>query len=529
MNDIKSNHFCSASEVIAKWYRQVSAEKKAAFFTAFLFGFVVHIIAITGWLFNWDTDVVESSGWIILQGKWASDLVYALDSGNYCIAMSRITTLVAIGIAAALLADIFAVKSTFWAGLIGACMVSFPSIMCAFAYGAVGFWGMTLVVFSLWIAWNCRGGIGFFCSAGILAFALGVYQPHIGFAAAGMVFLCMLELLEEDSTAKKVFFHAVRYLAILGIGILLYYIILKLVLHGRPLGDYQNISGIDHITFSGIWSGIQYAYSSFFSMFLFDGYGTGYSYIVFAYRSLFFLTVIGLVLLLIKCRVYKKPLKLALMLVLAALYPLAVHAVAVLSQGASSHWIMMYSFVMLPVTFIVIAHRCELILKESDFSTKGLLTFLRSKSNLLYQWCCCLCCFLLLYGWSITANEGYLRLRIAYEGAYQQVTDMVDDIYENEAYQNGCRTIAFVRGSVNSAPPVLAQYDAYTGIANKYYIYAYDGIVIKFIDNLLSITFPYADAAQMQSIQELPELAEMPCYPEQGYIQEINGVLVVKM
>ncbi len=517
------------SESILQWYKQLAYEKKTAFFSAFGFGILVHLIAITGWLFNWDTTLYEPQGWLILQGKWAWDFLYALDAGDYLIPMNRITSLIAIGLASALLVEIFGVKSKLWSGLVGACMVSFPSIMCAFSFG-VGFWPVAIAVFSLWIIWKFRGWVGFLCSSGVLAFALGVYQSHIGFVAAGMVLLCIFELLKEESTVKKVLLLAVRYLAVLGAGIGLYYIILKIALRGQQLAAYQNIDKIEHITFSGLVDGIRYGYKVFFSMFLSDAYGTGYSYVVFAYRSLLVLTLIGLGLLIKKSRVYKKPLKFALMMVLIALYPLAVHAVALLSQGATSHWIMMYSFVMLPVAFIAIAYNCELVLKEVVFSPKDFAAFLRAKGSLLYQWCCCLCCFLLCWFWWQITDEGYLKLRIAYEGVYQQLTDMVDDIYENEDYQNGCTTVAIIGGGTpETVFDFMPQYSNYTGIAHKNLLYSYLGIPDRFLIGVLNIPLSYATTEQKQAVLGTPEFEAMPCYPEKGYIQEINEVLVVKM
>lgn len=534
----------SFEEVVAALRARISKPMAASFFSALILGFVAHISAITELLMNWDSLTLKfGTGFALPQGKWLYSL---LDRLHGIINVGSITVPLAIlfcAVSAVILVKVLDIKRPIHAGLLGAAMAVFPSMMVICAYNSedIFLFSVLLAVLSVYVLVNCK--FGFVIGIILLSLSLGIYQAYIGFAAAALLILCIKMLFIPGMTSRKVLLQAGKYVLFLLLSILLYYIILQIVITVSNVGltEYRGISDTlsgGSISVSVVWSSICAAYTQFTAGVWDDSFGTGGNRFILFYRLAALLVLLILCGLCIKNKLYRKPSLLIMLLLFVALFPLATNIIEVLSFGASEYLIMTFPFVMCVAFLITVADKL-MEPKPDAFQDEEHARHASTKKEILpgiaAQWATIGICVCLVFNWYILDNQGYTRMKVAFSEAYSISMGMVEDITSCEGY-NSESVVAVMGLSLEKrtdpgfvTKDIFSDLDPILGVSGRWFAFRTDYYWLGFVSNYMGYTFNLADEEKRAIIAGSEEYKSMPVFPSDGSTRLIDGVIVLKI
>ena len=485
-------------KTIVKCWREISRTSKLAFLSTFVIGFFCHFAGINKWgLFNWDQHFDRS--WLprtwLSQGKWLGGT-----------------------------ADIFDVHSPLLAVGIGGFLATFLSVMVIVIYSVEIYFGQVLLcVLSCAITHYWKNIYGWLVGTLLLSLALGIYPPYVSFAACVLLLLIIMEVFRTKSTFVSIFEIGVKsFFQLLG-ALLLYKGIFQITLKMKGLSPsgYYNMDKAGYITVNRIPEYIARMYRTFWEFFWYDEFGTKDGYIIFAYRLCLILLIVSIIYIVICKKIYKEMYKILILLVCVFLYPIAIDLAALLGDGIKTHWLMKYTFVMLPVAVLIVVDWGLQTMQSKEDLTNASRAF-----GILQQWTAVLLCVLMIHANCLLSNQGYLRMRLAFERNYAMLINIADDILEYDAYQTEL-PVAFIGTSQILKSDGLNQFDSVTGVYSNY-LFNHAGVLERFESMFVGVPFIYADEKTKKEIENTLEFAEMPIYPYSGYISIIDGVLTAK-
>jgi len=532
----------SLTESLERRWELISAPTKTSFLSALLVGFFAHITAITNHLYNHDSvlyvliDPTTTFG--IQQGKWFSLPVGLFTLGSIVTPATVLTVgLLFLAITAALTVSILKLQSKIWAAVTGAFLVLFPSVMCTNVYLSTATFFFALLLATCAVYTTVKYRYGLWPGILLLTVSCGTYSVYIGYAAGLFLILEIIALLEGKQSIKEILLNGLKYLFVLALSAVLYYVVLQVALRlsNTTLMDYRGINEVGHFSLSSLSSVVLEAYRKVYYFFY---YG------IHLYRSSFHLEPLfrimnGATILLaavlslaigLKNKIWKSIPRILLTVVLVALFPLAIHAIAVLGQNASTHWIMIYPFVLVYVYMVFCVDRIE-----GSFRSLGASPQKAAKVSVrLVALITLIVSALLIRQWYLTTNQGYEYLRLTNDNTYTAGVLLVDDMRETNGYTADTPVLF-----AGSGAPEAFQYKTgdFTQITSETGV-GYTGIneaiidntrLTYFLRNFVGISITYADAEASARLSALPEVKAMPIYPAAGSIALIDGVLVVKL
>ena len=221
---------------------------RTAFLSCFAAGYLAHLFAFTNIIPNSDgLSRVFDTQQMTVAGRWFLHYASIFHGFLQAPAVIGFFTVLFLSLAAGLTVSLLQIRDRILSGMTGMIMAVFPpvafTLLYLFTSSAYSF-GILLAVLSVWLTVRSRR----FSILGVvlLACAVGTYQAYFAVAAALALIRVLLYALEEDRTARQTLRFALRCLAFLAAGLLLYYLELLLFLKAKDLTlmDYRGISGI---------------------------------------------------------------------------------------------------------------------------------------------------------------------------------------------------------------------------------------------------------------------------------------------
>ncbi|MDO5477676.1 MAG: glucosyltransferase domain-containing protein [Clostridia bacterium] len=241
-------------KVLKKLNTYILPQWKVCFFTALLVGLMAHLYKITAWIPNWDSLVFRyDSQNMIGLGRWFLPVVCSATSFYDLPFLNGITAILFHALGAVVICRILKVKKKITAGLIGAIIVSFPTVTSVMMYNYVADgYGIAFFLSVLAAYYMTKEKPEYWLSALLIAFSTGIYQAYITVT----IMLVLLRLIDGIIFGREGFKDILKkalYMLLTGVsGMALYGIILKIILgfFSAELLDYQGIN--DAATLSGI-------------------------------------------------------------------------------------------------------------------------------------------------------------------------------------------------------------------------------------------------------------------------------------
>ncbi len=509
---------------------RVSSISKQAWLAAgaaLIVGVIAHIAALTGLLVNGDGMVPVVSGrWLLMQGKWANGFFADMRGIVNMTIVTGFLALIWLSLSAGMMVSVLNIKSKALCVLCGAMMVTFPAVVCTYFYNApdIFFFSLMLSVSAVYVTKRYR--YGFVPGALLLGLSAGVYQAYVGMAAGLFLLLALSDLLEGEKPLKEVLLTGAKYIGVLLAGVILYYGTLQLILHtrGMSLANYRGIDQMGQFTLASLWQAVVDAYEKVLRFFLFDQYGatgaasarTLYQIVLAVCASLF----IGQVW---RAKLYRKPGRLAVALALVAVMPIAIHAVAVLGQNAETHWLMIYAFVLVFVTMLKLA---DLFANAGQPVSDDSIQKRREGLSFGAKACSILVSAALICSWYLVTTQNYARMRLAYEGAFGTATVIASGILAQEDFDKD--TPVAVIGGITEQREDFKYLNNFTGGFDKDMLFN-SWVAQSMITRYVQVDMVFVSVEEKERLLTNPAFLEMPVYPNNGYIQSIDGVIVVKL
>lgn len=505
-------------QMIAKLNQRIPAQWKTCFWSALAVGLLAHLYKLTNWLPNWDSLVFRYDPQNMLGlGRWFLPVACGFSSFYDLPWLAGLLALVFHALGAVCICRMFAVQKKVTAALIGAMVVTFPTVTSVLMYNYVAD-GYALSFLLACGAACCLTQDKPRYPAAILLIALsvGIYQAYI--TVTVMLLLCWLirQTLQTGVTAKTVLFQSGKLLVAGAIGMILYYLVLNLLLKvtGTQLIDYQGVKSAISLTELD-WLGSLYAIKHSFLRFFFDPSGG------LAAHHIINGAVFAVTILLYFCDAIKAKLNLPKWLMLAlwvVLLPVGASLLAFINSGVDYHNLMKMGFCVFYLLFLLQYEQTQ---------------FQKEAFNRVKLWTILLTAVALVFSQTLIANISYHKLTMAYEKSYGILIRIADRIEQTDGAAE-CNRI-LVAGSL----PQSAAYSAdialeMTGTTDGLILRADDETVAQSVfcsalNDYCGTNYRFVAGEEKTNLLEQIGADALGVWPERNAILVVDDVIVISL
>ena len=501
-------------ETLEMCKKKIRPEEKLAFIAAFVMGLLIHLPIILSDIPNHDgLDSIYFDQNMITSGRWFLTVACGISSYFSLPWVIGLLALLYLALSAGILAALLELKDKCMIVLVSGLLVAFPALTSTFAYVfTIDGYMMALLLAILAVLLTKKYRLGFLWGGICLAFSMGIYQAYLPFAVLLSIYSILIIFIEGKSIRKKLL-DALKYLYMGGIGVVLYYLILKILLaiQGKELDTYQGISSMAGAKKTGLLYTLQHIYSDFLA---FTGKGNVLFNNLFSATALVVLMLLVSVVL-IRLVIQKKWWKtgwfyLVLLLISAGL-PIATNLILIISPEVTYHLLMRYQWVLYLICMVAFAER---------YGSK----------KAAESWILLLVTGIMVWNYAITDNIGYSNLEKRYEKTYAYCVRLLDRIEQTEGYYQGI-PIAMIGVVGDWAYPETDITQDVTsgmiGIPGDSLLYTGENYQL-FMQHYLGTTLNILPTDAMEEAYYQQFYRDMPGFPAEGSIQIVDGIMYIK-
>lgn len=491
--------------------------------TALVCGVITHLFGLVTVMHNNDDIGQQPYGYGtgISSGRWLLTVLgdfVGENGGNYNLHfVNGLLFLVLLAASAGIVVSTFRLKKRWSAALTGMLFTVFPSVASTmfFRYTTV-YYGISvlLAVTAAWIADRCKHSL--ILSSICIALSLGIYQAYVPLTISIFVLLLIKQALENNTDALGLIRKGFYYCSILILGLLIYYLCLKVLLavYGTELSTYDGINNMGKLAIADIPKLVKKALYTF-CMLPFKNYCglANMQWIRISYLLLGGITaLIILYILLVKVR------KVSIILVTALLccvFPIAVNFVVIMCPDGYIYTIMLYAFALVGCV--------PLILLECLPTSEGNM----QKFQPVVEKAVALVIAVLVFHYAYDTNINYSAQYYANRQTENYLNAMVVQVRMTEGFDTD-KEWAFI-GQVED--PLLRtpwQYESrFGGNDNAHILINWDNRYSWF-QTYFGYTIPFSDSEKIAELSQTEEVKAMPCWPNEGSIKVIGDTVVIK-
>lgn len=481
-------------------------------------GTVTHLFGLVTMLHNND-DIGQLPGGYgtgITSGRWLLTILGdgMVDAGlSYNLPLvNGLLFLLLISLCAVIVTAVFRIRSRGLSALLGMLFAVFPPVAATmfFRYTVV-YYGisMLLAVSAVWLTERYKfGGIpGAVC----LALSMGIYQAYVPFAITMFVLLLIRRILDGEGDFAGLVKRGVYYCLILGLGVVLYFLFLKvcLALYGTQLSDYNGVNNMGKLSLAELPLLLKKTVYDVCMLPRKNYCGlAGMKWLQIGYVLLGVLAAAALAWVLIKK--VRKPLLIALTVVLCALLPVAVNFIRIMCSNGWVYTLMVYPFVLIPVLPVL---ALEAIPEEKlqGLGRKALAVVLAA----------------MVFCYAYETNVNYTSLYYSDRQTENYLNGMVAQIRMTEGFTPD-KKWAFI-GEIQD--PMLRspwQYEVLYGGNEAANLLVNRPTRWHWFQMYCGITVPLAEEAAVAELSAMEEVKAMPCWPSEGSVKVIGDAVVIK-
>ncbi len=500
-----------------------------AMFTTIISGLFVHLYMITNKFYNFGelghiyTKTTLSMSDCLSLGRVFLPFVAELSNMASSSAINGAIMLLFLGLSAFLVEKMLKFESKLYDILFPCILIVFPGTVCYLTYGWMSeAYSFSILMGVLGAYLLNRSKVEWIIGILCLTLSVGTYQPLFSVGIAVIYISLFKCVLTEKISWKKFILKMIRYLIALAISFLLYYIILNVLLSitGIMLSSYHGVDKMVSFSLRGIAKGFVYSYLYFLRYYFTLDY-TIYPTLLVA--NIVMLVVFGYAvvrLIFQKRREDDNSVIISQMVFLILFLPLGLDATPFcLGEriGAGFDRYMMFSIIFFYILVCVVMSQLEL---------------LQVKKDLKALWIGLIMLVVVVISNYYICNIVYRRLEVITESESAYMNRIVATLEQRQEWRTG-KPIYFY-----GARPLFSEYYGEMSSPLKSPMtvegtsitpnYSY-GAMVKYMDVCLHFPIVEVDREQQERINENEKIAEMPCYPEDGSMCVVDGVLVIKI
>lgn len=518
------NNMDRVDKAFRKMYEKISSNFKTAFMSALIFGLIAHLYMFTNKLPNYDDMALNGFGATFRLGRWflwvLGSIAYHLDFVYSLPLINGLLSIVLLAISAGIIVDLLQVESMIAVSIIAAVLVVFPSWTATFFFMFTApYYAFAVFLMTLSVYIYRRHKYGYILSVCCVALSLGIYQAYLPFGATLYVVLLILELYNKKSECIQIVKKAVKSLGILIVGVVIYYILMKLSLMvtGQELADYKGTGQMGNISISLLPQIVTKMFTDGFGVVFNNNLEISYNLLLkVGYAMLY---IVDVVILIISCRCFckkKEAGKAGLLLLLIVAFLVSVNSIFIMCPADDAIYVLMtYAY-----TFLIILPICivDKLFMESEIGKYRLITGM--------EYVVIGMAFLMVLTYCHFANAQYLSIQLSFEQAKGFYTTLITQIKSVEGYSDDM-PIAVIESNTDIKDDTLYRND----VMDVFDISGRDEVLAETYSREYLLAYYCGFSPEYISADELPEeiTAAMPVYPEQGSIKVIDHVIAVKL
>lgn len=501
---------------------KVEFRYKVTFLSTFLIGLFSQGMGLFNKYSIHDDAGLFGTGATYTSGRWLLDWVGRIEQkgfgdGHYSLPIiNGGAAILLIALAACLIVSLLDIQNDFLCAFIGGIMVCFPVVTALFGYMfTVHYYMIAMFMGILGAFLVCRYNKWYLLVIGIVLMgaSVGIYQAFIPITLSVILLYFINYTIDRSNSILKI----VRTMVTLAISALLFFVFylvmtnIFLKIQHTGLSDYKGINTIGKLSFYEYWLRVQDAYIEFFMPDSSRGYYMYSHSILTAYYIV--LIVILIFSLILIWRVGKED-KIRALILLAAIgcVPLATNFVFIMAGKKETHALMVYAQLMVYVLGAWLLDKVKFTKRNIQQAVFSVALFGLGILLLMY------CRF---------DNKCYLSAELSQQEAISYFTTLITRIKSVQDYTDEM-PVAFINQREiedNSVKELWALddiiMDPYWGINEYLNTYNWNQFV-----NIWCGYYPVM--ANYKNYETMPEVINMPHYPDDGSIQIIDDTVVVK-
>ena len=493
---------------------------KACFLAALVVGLLAHLYKITGWIPNWDSLVFRyDSQNMIGLGRWFLPIACAFSSFYDLPFVNGIVAILFHGLGAVCLCKILNIQKKITAVLIGAVIVSFPTVTSVMMYNYVAD-GYSIAFFLSVLSALCMTGEKprYILSVILLALTIGIYQAYITVT----IMLCMLYLIDQtiyhNASIGNIFKKSMLMLLSGILGVALYSIILKIILSisSLELLDYQGINSSASLSDIDIFGSLYSIKETFIKCF-FD-LSEGMNIYIVLNIFVFVFTLAHYIKYIIKNKLYKNPSKIFVIVILGIMLLMGAGVLSFINAGIDYHNLMLMGYAVFYIFFLMLYERGA---ENSE------------RHACIKCWIIFVTAIIMIANQVVISNVSYHKAQMAYERSYGVLIRIADRI-EQTPGADECDKILVLGALDNSEDYSVNLTPDITGITDGYIIRADDetvgqSVLCSTLTDYCEMDYDFVSGEEKEKIAKREDVIAMEKWPSEDCVAIIDDTLVIKL
>ena len=501
-------------------YAYVLPQWKICFFSAIFTGLAAHLYKITNWLPNWDSLVFRYDAQnMTALGRWFLPVVCSFSSFYDLPFLNGLIAILFHALGAVCICRILNIQKNITAGLIGAVIVSFPTVtsVMMYAYVADGY-SISFFLSTLAALFMTKEKPRYLLAAVVLALSSGIYQAYITVTIM-LVLLKLIDGIIYENIPIRTLFKKSIFMLLTGVsGVVLYAVILKILLRvmSTDLLDYQGISDSASLSSIDLYGSL-YVIKETFLDFFFD-FSKGLNLFVLLNVFVVLFTVAHYIKYIIKGKLYKKITGIPVILILSVMLVVGAGALAFINAGIDYHNLMLMGFAIFYLFFVILYER-------------------GTDANKIHAcikcWAVLLTTLGIILNQTVIANISYHKAQMAYEKSFGVLVRIADRIEQTPGAAE-CEEILVLGALDNSKDYSVNLPPDITGITDGYIIRADDetvgqSVLCSTLNDYCETDYSFVSGEKKQKMTENEEVQSMAQWPEKGCVAVVDDILVIKL
>lgn len=509
------------SELFKNVFKRLNKNDLFAIIIVFILGLINNFTFITTEGIAPDAlspaDFNVAGNWEISLGRFGIKFVNMLRFGLVNKLIIILICLIFLSISIIIIIRIFNIKSKILVFLISALISVAPQftetymfIYCADAY-CLAFLLSTLAIYFL--DKSDKNKICYLITCVCTILVCSLYQAYLGVLICGTIILLMKYLLNNMSV-KEVVIKCIKYMLTIFIGVVLYYIILKILISvlGISLASYKGANNLGLKTIINLPKTILQTYKDFLNFFFTNKIiNNSYYNRIEINMFLFAISFAGMISILFRNKYENKVIRILLLIVLLLTIPIGIGVMNLIASGTTINLVTGPGLIILNILPVLIYK------KLSNNSLENII-----------KYCFIVIISILIFTFVLQNTFTYMARQHTYRNYYTISNDIYSKVVELEDYSSDKKwmfsdVIKFRIRDTNRANGFISNdnetWNNYNGtLQNSNYFEKYLGIKIR-----------TCSKAEYNEIVKTKEFKEMSVYPNKGSIKIINNIIVIKI
>ena len=426
--------------------------------------------------------------------------------------------------------EILQIKSTTSAVLTAAVLETFPSVVSTMTFMFMAHTsGIGILMVALAVYLLRRYRYGWLPCTALLICVLGIYQSYISFAITLML-LGMIADIFHGKKFKEIFKKGIVCVLVLGVGVLVYMKLSHVIYPNLDNETYGGVGNMGQIAIRDMPTLIGRCYKRFLEYFLWKPFAFVSGTAQAANIAVCVLAVALFGYLAVSRKMYQDILTFLMLILLCGFVPLAAAFIYFMAPEVNYSMLMLYAYALIYVTVLALLEYCV-----EDWHERPVSVGWRNGVRYAAVTATVLAVIVSSYTDYLLTNRAYLRTHFATERVQQYFNRVIAMVERTEGYENGDR-VKILGEFYYKDNPSSVEID----VLDSEDLRQLDGVALEnglittgVRDNFIRmfVGFDLADisSSEKEAIMETAEYKNMPVYPQEGCVQKIHDIWVVKM